>query len=440
MAGSKRKWLFVVLPILVFALVLSACADGSEDGELGDEGVLEPGAVEQTDEFGDETGEFAGEEQEQPLAAETPTVEPIDQVTEEPTEGPEVQFGQPEAQWVLSEDLMGMPVYDQSGVEIADVSYVLADEQGAIQYVVFDATGYLEAEEEMNVAVPWGSLMVQTLIDEGLVEDTAEDAGLAGEDDAAATDETGVEDDAEATVTAEAGAEGDAATDEAGVGEDTAAEVNIVAAEDEDLVLVYSGDAALLQSELTVDTALFDGDSLFVDWTEFEAGAAAMADAAEDTVTEGEEAAEDTAEVTETPEGEAVEETEGAAAAEGEAAVPAEGNRLIVVDRLAGYNLLNQDGEDLGEISQMIVDLQQGLIAYAVADFGGFLGIGETNVAIPFDQLQFDVEQEAVILNVDQATLEQAPTLDLGSFPAAEFGAEDVDMYWQGAGTLETTP
>ena len=46
-------------------------------------------------------------------------------------------------------------------------------------------------------------------------------------------------------------------------------------------------------------------------------------------------------------------------------------------DTLIGNDVDNRDDEDLGDIEEIMLDMQIGEVAYAVLSYGGFLGIGE---------------------------------------------------------------
>jgi sporulation protein YlmC with PRC-barrel domain len=91
-------------------------------------------------------------------------------------------------------------------------------------------------------------------------------------------------------------------------------------------------------------------------------------------------------------------------------------NNLIQVSEFAGvfedFNLVNTAGEDLGEIEELLIDLEQGQVVYGVTDVGGFLGIAEKSVAVPWERFQFAAEDQEFVLDVDQAALENAPELD----------------------------
>jgi hypothetical protein len=57
-------------------------------------------------------------------------------------------------------------------------------------------------------------------------------------------------------------------------------------------------------------------------------------------------------------------------------------------------NVYNQNNETIGDISELIVD-NSGKIQAVVVGVGGFLGIGERDVAFPFDQIRFVNEPRA---------------------------------------------
>ncbi|QRM34310.1 PRC-barrel domain-containing protein [Microvirga sp. VF16] len=62
--------------------------------------------------------------------------------------------------------------------------------------------------------------------------------------------------------------------------------------------------------------------------------------------------------------------------------------------KLEGLDIYNQNNEKIGDISEMLVD-SSGRIQAVVVGVGGFLGIGERDVAIPFDQVKFVNEPRA---------------------------------------------
>lgn len=108
---------------------------------------------------------------------------------------------------------------------------------------------------------------------------------------------------------------------------------------------------------------------------------------------------------------------------------------LIQLGDFADFELINGEGEDLGEVEEIIVNLEAGAAAYAVVDVGSFLAIDEQEIAVPWAYVAFDPALGVYILLVDRPTLEDAPAIDLAAWdygPPAEDWNEEIDAYWEG--------
>jgi sporulation protein YlmC with PRC-barrel domain len=86
------------------------------------------------------------------------------------------------------------------------------------------------------------------------------------------------------------------------------------------------------------------------------------------------------------------------------------------------------ESDNIGDINDLILN-EDGSITHAVVGVGGFLGIGEKDVAVPFDELEI-VEKDGDIRFIYAASREQleaAPALDRTAFdPAARATAEQT--------------
>ncbi|MCB5176393.1 PRC-barrel domain-containing protein [Microvirga lenta] len=60
----------------------------------------------------------------------------------------------------------------------------------------------------------------------------------------------------------------------------------------------------------------------------------------------------------------------------------------IMASKLIGTRVVSSNNESIGDINDVIVD-RNGQAVAAVVGVGGFLGIGEKDVAVPFDSLEF---------------------------------------------------
>lgn len=111
---------------------------------------------------------------------------------------------------------------------------------------------------------------------------------------------------------------------------------------------------------------------------------------------------------------------------------------LAKASELIGFNIENADGDNIGEINDLLVDLGSGHVTYAVLSFGGFLGLGDQLVAIPLSLFESAPEANGnravanIVLNVEPETLENAPAFDLDAFPETNTAGWDTEwrQYW----------
>jgi sporulation protein YlmC with PRC-barrel domain len=70
----------------------------------------------------------------------------------------------------------------------------------------------------------------------------------------------------------------------------------------------------------------------------------------------------------------------------------------------------DNSGQQIGEIVNLVFD-QNGRIELAVIGVGGFLGIGEKDLAVPFDTVKFEVVngKHVFVLDTTKAQLTSAP-------------------------------
>ncbi len=79
--------------------------------------------------------------------------------------------------------------------------------------------------------------------------------------------------------------------------------------------------------------------------------------------------------------------------------------------KLIGTNIRNQAGETVGNINEILLD-KNGKVAAVVVGVGGFLGIGEREVAVAFDSLQTSRDKDGkdvLTMNVTKDSLKTAP-------------------------------
>lgn len=60
-----------------------------------------------------------------------------------------------------------------------------------------------------------------------------------------------------------------------------------------------------------------------------------------------------------------------------------------VKDNVMGKDVYNENNDKVGDIRDVII-AKEGQVSYYVIGAGGFLGLGEHDVAIPYDKVQYD--------------------------------------------------
>jgi sporulation protein YlmC with PRC-barrel domain len=117
-------------------------------------------------------------------------------------------------------------------------------------------------------------------------------------------------------------------------------------------------------------------------------------------------------------------------------------NGLVALGQsLTDFNVVDANGEDLGEVEDVIIDLQNGTAVYGLVDFGGFLGLAENTVAVPWQRMEIlageDGEPNDTVfqLDVNEETLRNAPVFDENNWttwpdPADPNWDTDIRSFW----------
>jgi sporulation protein YlmC with PRC-barrel domain len=92
---------------------------------------------------------------------------------------------------------------------------------------------------------------------------------------------------------------------------------------------------------------------------------------------------------------------------------------VLSASTMIGHKVFNAQGENLGDIKDVMLDVDLGRVAYAVLSFGGFLGMGDKLFAIPFEASRIDSASERIVLNLPKESLKNAPGFERNSPPSA---------------------
>lgn len=94
---------------------------------------------------------------------------------------------------------------------------------------------------------------------------------------------------------------------------------------------------------------------------------------------------------------------------------------LLSVRRLSNYEVYDRQGDKLGVINDLMLDIDVAKVRYAVLGSRSSLGLSKKSFAVPLAALQLDTENECFVLDVNRNVLAQSPGFD------AEFPPEFPD-------------
>lgn len=86
-------------------------------------------------------------------------------------------------------------------------------------------------------------------------------------------------------------------------------------------------------------------------------------------------------------------------------------HELIGSDRVEGTRVYRSNGDKIGHIERIMIDKRTGQTAYAVMNFGGFLGLGAESYPLPWSLLVYNSKLGGYEVNVTDQQLKDAPRL-----------------------------
>lgn len=113
--------------------------------------------------------------------------------------------------------------------------------------------------------------------------------------------------------------------------------------------------------------------------------------------------------------------------------------RTLSASSLIGDNVVNPQGEKLGSVKDIMIDLESGEVAYTVLETGEFLGLGGKYFAVPFNAYKIDGENERLVLNASKEYFKNEDGFDKSNWPdfsSQEFGERahrnfGTKPYWE---------
>jgi sporulation protein YlmC with PRC-barrel domain len=107
---------------------------------------------------------------------------------------------------------------------------------------------------------------------------------------------------------------------------------------------------------------------------------------------------------------------------------------LLAASEIKGTKVTNFQNQEIGDIDEVLIEPDMGQVRFAVLSVGGFLGLGSTKVAVPWQSFQIVNERGRMkyLLDATKERLEKAPRVEGRNYerlyPAES--AEPIFVYW----------
>ncbi|MEZ4619625.1 MAG: PRC-barrel domain-containing protein [Caldilineaceae bacterium] len=106
---------------------------------------------------------------------------------------------------------------------------------------------------------------------------------------------------------------------------------------------------------------------------------------------------------------------------------------VIRASKLIDYDFRNTNGEVTGKIKNVLIDVSTGNILFLMVEYGGFLDLGDTQLAMPLSAFSWSVDND-LVLNIDEQQLRSFPSLG-DDWPKLDdpLWDNEVNQFWQDA-------
>jgi sporulation protein YlmC with PRC-barrel domain len=104
---------------------------------------------------------------------------------------------------------------------------------------------------------------------------------------------------------------------------------------------------------------------------------------------------------------------------------------LIDSSHVEGTKVFDPSGKDIGSIKRLVIEKVGGRVVYAVASFGGFLGLGGNEYTVPWRKLTYDTNLGGFRTDITEQQLKGAPAFGSDQDWRDPDRERAFNAYWQ---------
>jgi sporulation protein YlmC with PRC-barrel domain len=104
--------------------------------------------------------------------------------------------------------------------------------------------------------------------------------------------------------------------------------------------------------------------------------------------------------------------------------------RFNKASKLIGTEVQNEQGQNLGDIKDIVINLDKGTVSYAVLSSGGVLGVGEKLLAVPLTAFSRSADGKHLVLNATKDNISRAESIG-ENWPSVQNPSFGAIPFWQ---------
>jgi sporulation protein YlmC with PRC-barrel domain len=86
-------------------------------------------------------------------------------------------------------------------------------------------------------------------------------------------------------------------------------------------------------------------------------------------------------------------------------------SRFVPTNMIEQYDLVNEQGQELGQVQNFVIDMVAGRIAFVIVAFEDFLGISDKWFAMPWEIMASSPETRKFVVDMPKSALAAAPSM-----------------------------